>query len=60
MALKRLPTTRCDILSLPRSNRIAAHWLAAKIEAGLGIWFTATLDMANRKPHSRMTVFQLL
>jgi hypothetical protein len=59
MALKRLPTTRCDILNLPRSNRIAAHWLATKIEAGLGLG-SPTLDMANHKHHSRMTVFQLL
>lgn len=41
------------------SNRIAAHWLATKIEARLGIRFAPTLEMANHKLHSRMTVFQL-
>jgi len=59
MALKRPPTTRCDILNLPRSNRIADHWLATKILAGLEIRFAATLDVANRKLYSRMTGFQL-
>jgi len=36
MALKRLPANRGDILNLPRINRIAAHWLATRIGAGLG------------------------